>query len=275
MTEADIVALLPVALALGIAGTVAGFLAGLLGVGGGIVIVPVLYHLMSFMHVEESSRMHIAVATSLATIIATSFSSVRAHYRHKSIDMALVKRLAPYIFIGAAIGSALGGNIGSNILAALFAIIALLVAINIAVTSDTQVVAQTFPAGPAGAGIGFMIGIISVLMGIGGGTLGVPIMKACNVPIRRAVGTAASFGFVIAIPGVIGFILTGWNQPGLPVGNLGYVNLIGVAIIVPMTTLIAPLGARVAHTIEPKLLRYAFAGFLTLTALRMAYGVFN
>lgn len=275
MSEHELLTLLPIILSLLLAGLVAGFLAGLLGVGGGIVIVPVLYQLMSTLQVEESSRMHIAVATSLATIVATSISSVRAHYRHGAIDMILVKTLSPYIFLGAVVGALIGGRISSDMLAGLFAIIALLVAIKIATTNDAQVISTSLPKGSVRGVIGSSIGLISVLMGIGGGTLGVPILRACSVPMRRAVGTAASFGFIIAVPGVAGFIYTGWNQPDLPLGNLGYVNLIGVAIIIPMTILFAPLGAKVAHTIKPDLLRYAFSGFLTLTAIRMAYGIFT
>lgn len=275
MLEHDILTLLPMALALVAAGAIAGFIAGLLGVGGGIVIVPVLYHLLPFMQGGVESRMHIAVATSLATIIATSISSVRAHYRRGGIDIQLVKQLAPFIFLGAMIGSILGGRISSELLAGLFAIIALTVAIRIALTSDTQLVTRVMPSGAGGAVIGFIIGALSVLMGIGGGTLGVPVLTSFNIPIRRAVSTAASFGLLIAVPGVIGFIQAGWNEANLPVGNLGYVNLIGVAIIIPLTTLIAPWGAKVAHTIKPRLLRFAFSGFLILTALRMGYGIIN
>lgn len=269
MQAHDIAAFLPVVLVLITAGVIAGFIAGLLGVGGGIVIVPVLYQLLPYIQVEEGSRMHVAVATSLATIIATSIASVRAHHRRGGIDLALLKQLAPYIFLGAVLGSILGGRVTNQLLAGLFAIIALFVAIQIALSKDTRTVAQNVPAGIGSVLIGFMIGIVSVLMGIGGGTLGVPILSAFNVPIRRAVGTAASFGLIIAIPGVIGFIQAGWNAPGLPFGNLGYVNLIGVAIITPLTVLVAPWGAKVAHTIPPRALRYAFAGFLLLTGLRM------
>jgi uncharacterized membrane protein YfcA len=274
MFEEKLVELWPSALALIAAGGIAGFLAGLLGVGGGIVIVPVLYNLLPLMQVPEESRMHIAVATSLATIIATSISSVRAHHQRGGIDMALVKRIAPYIFTGAVLGAALGGKISSDFMAGLFAVIALLVAIKVAFGSDSQVITSSFPTGLGGGAIGLSVGSVSVLMGIGGGTLGVPILTSCNVPIRRAVGTASTFGFLIAIPGVIGFILSGWNTPNLPYGNIGYVNLIGVALIIPMTTFIAPFGAKFAHIIKPSLLRYAFAGFLTLTALRMGYSLF-
>jgi uncharacterized membrane protein YfcA len=187
MLEQTIFTWLSVALALAAAGAIAGFLAGLLGVGGGIVIVPVLYSILPLLHAPENARMHIAVATSLA--------SVRAHYRNGGIDVAIVRRLAPTLFLGAALGAALGGKISSDILAGLFALLALLVAIKTAFARDDMVLCRTFPRGAVASAIGFCIGALSVLMGIGGGAIGVPILVSCKLSILRAVGTRRPLAF--------------------------------------------------------------------------------
>ncbi len=265
--------LLPFALALLATGAVAGLLAGLLGVGGGIVIVPVLFNLLPFLGVNESVLMHVAVGTSLATIIPTSIISARAHHKRGGLDMDLLKSLGPVIFIGVLIGTIFGGNARGEVLTGIFAVVALLVAANMAFRREGMILAECLPTGPLRWLMGIVIGGFSVMMGIGGGTLSVPILTAFNVPIRRAVGTASAIGLVIGLPGAIGFILAGLGEPNLPPGNLGYANLIGVALIIPMTMLTAPLGAKIAHTINPGMLRKAFAFFLLLTALKMGYSL--
>lgn len=250
-------------------GLIAGTLAGLLGVGGGIVIVPVLYHLFSLLGIDEAVRMHVAVGTSLATIIPTSISSARAHYRRGSLDMDLLKSLAPAIVGGVIIGTIVGGQVSGAVLTGVFAVVALLVAANMGLRREPIVVADELPTGAPRAGIGAFIGGFSTVMGIGGGTLTVPILSAFRFPIRRAVGTASAIGLLISVPGTIGFVLSGVGVEGRPPGSIGYANLIGFALIVPMTVLMAPVGARLAHTINPALLKRLFALFLFLTALRM------
>lgn len=250
-------------------GAVAGVLAGLLGVGGGIVIVPVLFNLFPFLGIDESVRMHLAVGTSLATIIPTSIMSARAHARRGSIDGALLKSWGPAMFLGVALGTVLGAGARGEVLTAIFAVVALLVAANMAFRREDMILAASLPAGLLRHAMGAVIGGFSVVMGIGGGTLSVPVLTAFNMAIRRAVGTASALGFIIAVPGTIGFIIAGLDVPALPPGSLGYVNLIGFALIVPTTMLTAPLGARIAHTISPSLLRKAFALFLFATSLRM------
>lgn len=250
-------------------GAVAGVLAGLLGVGGGIVIVPVLFNLFPFLGIDESVRMHLAVGTSLATIIPTSIMSARAHDRRGSLDRALLKSWGPAVFAGVVAGTVLGAGARGEVLTAVFAVVALAVAANMAFRREGMVVADSLPAGLKRHLMGLVVGGFSVVMGIGGGTLSVPILTAFSYPIRRAVGTAAALGFVIAVPGTIGFILAGLGVPDRPPGSLGYVNLIGFGLIVPATMLTAPLGARIAHAISPPLLRKAFALFLLLTSLRM------
>ena len=257
------------ALALLGTGLVAGVLAGLLGVGGGIVIVPVLFNLFPLLGVDESVRMHVAVGTSLATIIPTSIVSARAHDRRGSLDADLLRSLAPSVVVGVLIGAALGGGASSALLTLVFAVVAILVALNMALRKDGMIIAEHLPTGAPRQAIGGVIGGFSVLMGIGGGTLSVPILSAFNVPIHRAVGTAAALGLVIGVPGAIGFVLAGWGVPERPPGSLGYVNMIGFALIVPATMLMAPLGARLAHAINASWLRRGFALFLALSAARM------
>lgn len=259
---------------LALTGIVAGILAGLLGVGGGIVIVPVLYHVFSGIGIDEAVRMHLAVGTSLATIVATSMRSMRAHRAKDAVDADLLRGLALPIIAGVLLGSLIAGGVDGGALMAVFAAVALIVAIHMAFGRESWRIADVFPAGVTRAAIGAVIGLISVLMGIGGGTLGVPILNLYNIPIHRAVGTATGFGLIIAVPGTIAMILNGWGASGLPPFSLGYVNLIGFALIVPTTILAAPWGARIAHAISRPALRRAFAVFLALTSLRMMGDLF-
>jgi len=271
--NADPLFLATFALILLATGTVAGVLAGLLGVGGGIVIVPVLFNVFPLLGIDEAVRMHVAVGTSLATIIPTSIVSARAHHRRGSMDVGLLKSWGPAVFVGVLVGSYVGGAVGGPTLTLIFAVVALLVAINMAFRKEGMVIAESLPNGILRYAMGAFIGAFSVVMGIGGGTLSVPILTAFNYPIRRAVGTAAALGLIIGLPGAIGFILAGLDVPDRPPGSLGYANLIGFALIVPATMLMAPVGARIAHTINPSMLRKAFAVFLFLTACRMFYSL--
>ncbi len=251
------------------AGCAGGVLAGLLGVGGGIVIVPVLDATLQWLGIDASVRMHVAVGTSLATIIPTSIASARAHYRRQSVDLALVRSWGGWILTGALLGTFVAGQVESRVLAAIFAGVALLVAIKMVLPLDHVAPAQRVPRGLAAAPIPGLIGLVSAMMGIGGGTLSVPIQTLCGQPIHRAVGTSALFGLVIALPGTLGFMLTGAGNPLLPPASVGYVNLIGLALIAPATVLCAPLGARIAHGLDRRRLSVLFGIFLLLVAVRM------
>lgn len=250
-------------------GLIAGVLAGLLGVGGGIVIVPVLFNMFLLLGIDESVRMHLAVGTSLATIIPTSIMSARSHFKRGGIDIDLLKTWGPAIFLGVLAGTYFGGNARGETLTAVFAVIALLVAVNMAFRKEGMIVAEALPGGIWRFLLGLVVGTFSVMMGIGGGTLSVPLLTAFNYPIRRAIGTASAIGFIISVPGAIGFILAGLSVPNLPPASLGYANLIGFALIVPATMTMAPFGARIAHAIKPKTLRLAFGFFLFVTSIRM------
>jgi uncharacterized protein len=259
------------ALGLIIAGVVGGLVAGLLGVGGGIVIVPVLYHVLSLLGVDPEVRMHIAVGTSLATIIPTSFSSVRSHDAKGAVDWELLRRWLVPMLIGVLIGSALSGIARGQTLTLIFAIVVIPVAIHLAFGGEDRRIASKLPEGPGAWALSGSIGGISTMMGIGGGTVGVPAMTLCGVPIHRAVGTASAFGAIISIPGTIGSILSGWHAQHLPPYSLGYVNLLGFLLIAPASYFMAPVGARLAHMTDRKRLRIVFAAFIAITAARMLY----
>jgi len=259
------------ALGLVMAGVVGGLIAGMLGVGGGIVVVPVLYHVLDLAGIDPNVRMHIAVGTSLATIIPTSFSSVRAHDRKGAVDWTLLRRWFVPMVIGVIAGSLLAGWARGQTLALIFVCVALPAAIHLAFAGEERRIADHLPEGPAGFSLPALIGGVSTMMGIGGGTIGVPVMTLCGVPIHRAVGTASAFGVIISIPGTIGAILAGWNAAHLPPYSVGYVNLLGFVLIAPASYFMAPLGAQFAHSTDRKKLRAIFALFIAVTAGRMLY----
>lgn len=256
-------------------GAVAGVLAGLLGVGGGIVIVPVLFTVLGALDVPLDSRMHVAVGTSLATIIPTSIASVRAHLKRDAVDWALFRAWLPGLVVGVGIGTwAANVMMDGRMLSLVFGSVALVVAADLGLRKRSDETpppsdARPWHFGPGGSGIAAIVGAFSAMMGIGGGTLSVPFLNAVGVPIHRAVATSAGFGLIIAVPAAIGYVAGGWEAAGRPPGSLGYVNVLGFAAIVATTVLTAPIGSKIAHAISAKMLRLLFAGFLVLTALRM------
>lgn len=254
---------------LGVVGCASGFLAGLLGVGGGIIVVPVLYHVLGVFDVDLALRAHIAVGTSLATIIPTSFQSIRAHRARGAVDGNVLRWWGPFVGIGVLIGVAIAGSVSGAVLTAVFGIVAAVVAAYMLLTREGWHPISGLPSRPGQAALATSIGTISTMMGIGGGTLTVPVLSVFSYPVRRAVGTASVVGLIIAVPGTLGYILNGWGKAGLPPLSLGYVNIAGFLAIVATSMWFAPLGARAAHAIEPKHLRKAFGVFLSITAVKM------
>ncbi len=252
-------------------GCVAGVLAGLFGIGGGIVIVPVLEAALGAAGVDPGIRMHVAVATSLATIIPTSVSSARAHHARQSLDLDIARRWFLFVLIGALGGAWLASQLHSRTLALLFATLAGLVALKLLFLPETRNLTTEVPRNVLVPLIPFGIGGASAMMGIGGGTFSVLALTLFGMPIHRAVGTAALFGLAISLPGALGYVLSGWSDPRLPAWSLGYVNLLGFLLIAPATWLTAPLGARIAHAFTPKVLSMAFGAFLLLAAGRLFY----
>ena len=230
-----------------LSGCVAGIVAGLLGVGGGIVIVPMMELALSVVGIDPSIRMHVAVATSLAVIIPTSISSSRAHHRKNAVDVQLVRRWAFFVLAGALAGTFVAAQVHSRVLAAVFAVFAFLIALKMILFRQDKPLIDAVPAAHWVKLIPSGIGFFSSMMGIGGGTFSVMVMTSFGKTIHRAVGTAALFGLFIAVPGALGFILAGWGNSLLPPMSLGYVSLIGFALIAPTTVLLAPVGAKIAH----------------------------
>ncbi len=256
------------------AGAVAGVLAGLLGIGGGIVIVPVLYQVFAALGIDEAVRMHAAVGTSLATILPTGLSSARAHWRRGAIDPAVLRAWGPWVALGVLIGTGLATVADGRVLTGLFALVSFSMAIRLFTGSEDKAVRDTLPPTPWSQVIATSIGGISAMLGIGGGTFSVPAQVMCGATIRRAVGTAAAIGLIIAVPGAIGFAVTGSDVSGRPPLSVGYVNLLALACIVPASVAAAPLGARIAHSIDGGLLRKGFALFLLIVCGRMVASLF-
>ena len=262
----------PLVAALAAAGLTAGLAAGLFGIGGGAVIVPVLYFLFSGLGFEETA-MHVAVATSLATIIVTSIRSVMAHNKRGAVDWEIVRGWAPFIMIGALAGMAVAGFIPGAGLTAIFGTMAFLLAAQLFFGRPTWQLADEMPRGAWRMGLGSAIGALSALMGIGGGTFGVSLMTVFGKSIHGAVATAAGFGVAIGAPAALAAIITGWGREGLPPGSAGFVNLPAFALVSVFTVTMAPVGARLAHKLDAGLLRRLFGVVLALVGARMLYSV--
>lgn len=248
-------------------GALAGLLAGLLGVGGGIVLVPAFHYGFTLLGFESDALMQICIATSLATIVVTSARSLHAHDKRGAVDWAILKSWAPGIVIGAAIAVVVAAQLRSGTLQAIFGGLALIVGLYMTFGRSSWQIAPQMPGGMGRAAASPQIGFLSVLMGIGGGSFGVPFMTLHGVPIHRAVATAAGFGLLIAVPSVIGFALL--SVPVHPPLTLGAINIPTFLVIVSMTLLTAPCGARLAHVTRPVLLKRVFGAFLILVALNM------
>lgn len=249
-------------------GLLAGTIAGLLGVGGGLVIVPALEYLLRYAGVAPAWRMHVAVATSLATIVLTSISSARAHHARGAVDRELARSWAPGMLAGGLLGSLLASRAGSDLLTGIFGVVAAAVALQMLLPLERWRLAPAVPRGLAGSALAMLIAALSAVMGIGGGSLSVPAMTLTGQPIHRAVGTAALFGLLISLPGTLGYLLAS-PPTALPWGTVGWVSLVGLALIAPATMLTAPLGARLAHRLSRRALTAAFGCFLLLVAVRM------
>jgi uncharacterized protein len=259
--------LLPMILLLLAIGAFAGVIAGLLGVGGGIILVPAFYYAFSGLGYEGPDLMQVCLATSLATIIVTSVRSVLAHNKKGAVDWAILKSWAPGIVVGAILGVLAVAQLRTPVLQAIFGSLALVVAFYLGFGRPEWRVGPEMPRGPVRAVLSPLMGFLSVLMGIGGGSFGVPVMSLYGVPIHRAVATAAGFGVLIAVPSVAGFLLT--PVTGAPPYTVGAVNLPAFLLIIAMTLTTAPIGVKLAHSMDPKPLRRIFAGFLAVVALNM------
>ncbi len=261
----------PLILGLSVTGMVSGVFAGLLGIGGGAIMVPALAFAFEALGFGDDVVQHVAVASSLAIIIPTGVMSARAHARRGAVDTGILKLWAPFVLAGTLIGGLMAGLFSGDVLRIVFGVMALFVALNI-VTPFQQRLMGHLRGSPATHRIAAsVVGYISALMGVGGGSLSVPTIAAFGETMHRAVGTGAAIGVFIAIGGTIGFIVSGWFEPGLPPLSLGYVNLVALVFVGGFAALTAPLGAALAHRLEQKTLKYVFAVFLVLVGLNMIW----
>ena len=257
------------------AGLFAGFIGGMFGVGGGAVLVPALYFVFTALGVDEAVRMHVAIGTSLSTIIATSWRSLGAHAKADAVDFAVLRAWGPWITLGALIGAGLAGFASTAMLLIVFGGGLLLVAAQMGLGNSAWRIADELPSGLTRAAIAGAIGLLSAMMGIGGGAFGVTAMTLCGRPIHQAVATASGFGAAIALPASLGYVIAGWGRAELPILSAGFVNLPGFVTLAALTALTAPIGARFAHSLPQQALKRAFAVFLALTALNMLRVAFN
>lgn len=259
--------LIPVFVAIG---CVVGFLAGLLGIGGAMTMIPVLTIIFTREHFPVEHIVHMAVATSLATIVFTSVSSMRAHARRGAILWRVVWGLTPGILLGSLAGPQIVAGMSSAMLAAVFALFTGTSAVQMLANRKPKAT-RSLPGKPGLFGVGAVIGVLSSMVGAGGGFLSVPFMTWCNVRIHQAVATSAALGFPIAAAGTVGYIIAGLRQRDLPPYTVGYIYLPALAAIVVASMLVAPLGVRVAHALPVARLRRVFAGLLFAIAAFMLW----
>lgn len=252
-------------------GAAAGTFAGLLGVGGGVIVVPGLAFVLGSGVVPGERLMQVAVGTALATLVATSLSSIRAHHRRHAVRWPVVARLAPGLVVGAGIGAVIADALPTRGLAIVFGTFLLLMAVRLAVPWRPAVHRQV-PSSAWLGGWGVAMGTVASLLGIGGAAMTVPLLTWSNVPLRESVGTAAACGLPIAVAGAASFVVAGWGTPGMPAWATGYVYWPAFAVLAPTTVLFAPVGARLTHALPVRLLRRGFAVFLAIVGVRMLLG---
>jgi uncharacterized membrane protein YfcA len=253
-------------------GLFAGLLAGMLGIGGGAVMVPLLAMIFSAQAFPHEQVIHLALGTSMAIIIFTASSSLRAHHQHGAVLWDTLLAFTPGVLVGTALGTLVAARIPTRGLAIFFAVFIACVAVQMALNLKPKPHREL--PGKAGLGMaGGVIGMLSALVAIGGGSLTVPYLSWCNVPVHRAIGTSAALGLPIAFFGTIGYIWNGWGNPALPAFSLGYVYLPAVAWVMAGSVVAAPFGARLAHRLPVATLKRAFAGILVLLAAKMLHGV--
>ena len=272
-TSGEIINLLIV---LSIAATVAGFMAGLLGVGGGIIMVPALYYAFSVLDFDITTRMHLSVGTSLAIIIPTSIISTKTHSEYNAVDFKMVKSFGLFILCGVIAGTFLAVNLKTPALVLFFAFFAFLVGLFFIFLRENLMNNPKTISDVVKKTTGIVIGFISVPLGIGGGSLMVPFMRTFGYDIRKSIGTAAAVGFLIAVSGAITMSIS-----GKMIGNVnapfsfGYINLMGFLVFVPVTTVMARIGAKAVHKIDKKLLSKIFGIFLICVSIRSFFEYLN
>lgn len=260
------------ALALIASGFAMGFLAGLFGIGGGAILVPALYEAFRAIGIEQSVLMHLCLGTSLAVMIPTTIASFRSHRARGTVDEAFLKRVAPWIVAGVVIGALIARVAPSRTLQWIWALCGGALALKMALSRDEWKIADDVPRSWLTEIVALLIGLFSTLMSIGGASIMVAFMTLFGRPLLPSVSTSSGLGPLIAIPGALGFIWAGWGLSGLPPFSLGFVSLIGAALIIPVSVYAAPIGVRVGHGLEKRKLEVAFAAFLGIMSLRFLLG---
>ena len=255
-------------------GAVAGFFAGLLGVGGGVVVVPLLTVIFAGQGFPANEVMHLALGTSMATILFTSISSLRAHHAHRAVLWPVMRDLTPGVLVGTMLGAMLAARISSRALSIFFVGFMIFVAVQMMANLRPKP-SRNLP-GRGGLGLaGSVIGTVASLAAMGGGALTVPYLIWCNVRPHQAIGTSAAVGLPIAIGGSIGYVWNGWGHPGLPASSLGFIYLPALAVILLASVLAAPLGARLAHRLPVVVLKRIFAGLLLVLSSKMLWSLYG
>lgn len=255
-------------------GAFTGFFAGLLGIGGGSLMVPVLVMMFSAQGFSGNEVMHLALGTSMATIFFTSISSVRTHHAHGAVLWSVVRRITPGIFIGTILGTHVASLVPTKALALMFTAFIFYVSLQMIVNIKPKP-HRDLPGALGTGSVGVGIGFVSCLVAIGGGVLSVPFMTWCNVKVQNAIGTSAAIGFPIALGGALGYIWNGWSVADLPAGSLGFVYLPAMVSVAVLSVLTAPIGARLTHQLPVLTLKRIFAAILLALAGKMIWGLFS
>lgn len=255
------------------AGAVSGLVAGMFGIGGGVVIVPVLYYFSSKIAIMPEYQMQIIIATSLTAIVFSSASSAISHIRYKEVSSRLVYRFVPSMFIGALFGTYLNSMAKGDTLTIVFALFCIFVAIKMALNIQEKPIFKKLPSHVVTSGIGFCIASFSAMIGVGGGTLSVPALTLLNTPFKKAVGTSSVFTAVVALSASISYLVNGLSVQGLPPEQLGYINWVALVFLVPVGMAVAPIGSKIANRLNPRLLRVLFAVMLVISSGKMLFNV--
>ena len=252
-------------------GCVGGFLSGLLGVGGGTIFVPALFFCLKAAGIQGDYIMHIAVGTSLAVVFATGVMSAYHHYKRHAVDIKIVKSWGPFIILGVIVGSSFASGMDGRTLKEIFSGLLMLISIYMMFSGDKPKTAPKHKIPPYALYIFCMFnGMLSAMIGIGGSIVNIPVMAYMGIGIQQAIGTGSALGLMVALPGTIGYIVSGYPHiADLPPLSFGYINLIALAAIIPTSILLAPLGVKASHSLPKHLLRRIFAVVLALVSLRM------
>ena len=263
------------ALAIAASGVVSGLMAGIFGIGGGAVLVPVFYQVFGLLGVDEAVRMHLSVGSSLAIIIPTSIRSFTGHQARGAVDMELLKSFLIAIPAGVVLASLTAAYLSSEGLRTIFAAITLLVAFRLLFNRESWRLGSEIPGNPVRSVIGVLMGYFSTLMGIGGGVMNNTFMTLFGRPMHQAVATSSGVGVMIAIPGTIGYVWAGWGNPLLPIASTGFINWIAVALVIPIALIVTPYGVRIAHALSKRQLEIGFGLFCVIVSIRFVISLMD